>query len=310
MHAYLKILLKATDLNKEKVYSWAILLLLSLIWGSSFILMKRGLEVYSSEQVACLRIGLAAVLFFPIFLRYLTKIKRWQIKYILLVAITGSGLPAFLFAFAQTEISSSLAGILNSLTPLFTFVLGLLFFGQSFQWRSMAGVILGLSGAILLVIMSGQSSIEGNLFYALLAVIAAISYGVSGNTVHRYLRSMTAFGLNATTFSLLGPFVLVYLFQTDFLSTLQTVDGAWKALGYIAILSWVGTFAATVLFFQLVQWNDAVFGSSVAYLIPIVALLWGSWDGEILAWYHLVGLALIISGVYAIRQGKSSPNEQ
>lgn len=266
--------------------------------------MKRGLEVYSSAQVASLRIGLAALLFFPIFLRYLPKIKRKEIPYILLVAVTGSGLPAFLFAFAQTEISSSLAGILNSLTPLFTFILGLLFFGQSFQWRSLVGVFLGLSGALLLVILSSQSTIEGNLLYALLAVFAALCYGISGNTVHRYLRSMTAFGLNATTFSLLGPFVLIYLLQTDFIHTLQNAEGAWMALGYIAILSWVGTFAATVLFFQLVQWNDAVFGSSVAYLIPLVALLWGVFDGEQLDWYHFVGLTLIISGVYAIRQGR------
>ncbi len=267
--------------------------------------MKKGLEVYSSEQVASLRIGLAAILFFPIFLRYIPKIKRKQIPYILLVTLTGSGLPAFLFAFAQTEISSSLAGILNSLTPLFTFIFGLLFFGQSFQWRSFSGVFLGLAGAILLVFMSSKSSVDGNVLYALLAVLAAICYGISGNTVHTYLRSMTAFGLNATTFSLLGPFVIAYLLQTDFLNIVQHEDGAWVALGYIAILSWVGTFAATVLFFQLVQWNDAVFGSSVAYLIPLVALMWGVIDGEQLGGYHLVGLGLIISGVYAIRQGKT-----
>jgi drug/metabolite transporter (DMT)-like permease len=272
--------------------------------------MKKGLEVYSSEQVASLRIGLAAILFFPIFLRYVPKIKRKQLPYVLLVTLTGSGIPAFLFAFAQTEISSSLAGILNSLTPLFTFVFGLLFFGQSFQWRSLSGVFLGLSGAILLVVLSNNSSINGNIYYALLAVLAAMCYGISGNTVNTYLRSMTAFGLNATTFSLLGPFVIAYLLQTDFLNTLQYQEGAWKALGYIAILSWVGTFAATVLFFQLVQWNDAVFGSSVAYLIPIVALIWGALDGEQLEIFHLIGLALIISGVYAIRKGKSTSSKK
>jgi drug/metabolite transporter (DMT)-like permease len=115
---------------------------------------------------------------------------------------------------------------------------------------------------------------------------------------------MTAFGLNATTFSLLGPFVIAYLFTTDFISVIQFEEGAWMALGYVAILSWLGTFAATVLFFQLVQWNDAVFGSSVAYLIPVVALAWGVLDGEVLEWYHLIGLGLIISGVYAIRRVK------
>jgi len=266
--------------------------------------MKKALVVYSPNQVASLRIGLSSILFFPIFIKYIPRIKRKQIPYILLVALTGSGMPAFLFATAQTEISSSLAGILNSLTPLFTFILGLFFFGQSFKWNSLAGVVLGLSGAVLLVYMTGQSTIEGDLRYALLAVLAALFYGISGNTVHRYLRSMTAFGLNATTFSLLGPFVIAYLFTTDFISVIQFEEGAWMALGYVAILSWLGTFAATVLFFQLVQWNDAVFGSSVAYLIPVVALAWGVLDGEVLEWYHLIGLGLIISGVYAIRRVK------
>jgi len=291
-------------MDKKRLYSWSILLLLSLIWGSSFILMKKALVVYSPNQVASLRIGLSSILFFPIFIKYIPRIKRKQIPYILLVALTGSGMPAFLFATAQTEISSSLAGILNSLTPLFTFILGLFFFGQSFKWNSLAGVVLGLSGAVLLVYMTGQSTIEGDLRYALLAVLAALFYGISGNTVHRYLRSMTAFGLNATTFSLLGPFVIAYLFTTDFISVIQFEEGAWMALGYVAILSWLGTFAATVLFFQLVQWNDAVFGSSVAYLIPVVALAWGVLDGEVLEWYHLIGLGLIISGVYAIRRVK------
>ncbi len=297
-------------MDKKRLYSWSILILLSLIWGSSFILMKKALVVYSPNQVASLRIGLSSILFFPIFIQYIPRIKRKQIPYILLVALTGSGMPAFLFATAQTEISSSLAGILNSLTPLFTFILGLFFFGQSFKWNSLAGVVLGLSGAVLLVFMTGQSTIEGDLRYALLAVLAALFYGVSGNTVHRHLRSMTAFGLNATTFSLLGPFVITYLFTTDFLWVIQHEEDAWMALGYVAILSWLGTFAATVLFFQLVQWNDAVFGSSVAYLIPVVALAWGLLDGEVLEWYHFIGLTLIISGVYAIRRVKTSTSDK
>jgi drug/metabolite transporter (DMT)-like permease len=292
-------------MKNKKWAGWGILLLLSLIWGSSFILMKKALVVYSPEQVATLRIGLSALLFFPIFLRNLNKIRPSLLPYILVVALTGSGLPAFLFAFAQTEISSSLAGILNALTPLFTFLMGLLLFGQLFRWKAFTGVIIGLGGAILLVYMSGQSPIEGNMWYALLAVFAALCYGISSNTVYQYLTALSSFTINSTIFSLLGPFVIAYLFTTDFIEVLSHEEGAWEALGYVAILSWIGTFAATVLFFQLVKWTNALFGSTVAYLIPIVALGWGFIDGEQLSWFHFVGLGLIVGGVYAIRRGKN-----
>lgn len=296
-------------MKNKTLAAWLILILLSLIWGSSFILMKKGLEVYSSTQVASLRIFLSSFLFFPIFLKNFKKIDWSLWHYIVIVALSGSGLPAFLFATAQTEISSSLAGILNSLTPLFTFVFGVLLFKSTFKWISFSGVLLGLAGAAIMIILSSQSGLEGNLLYALLAVLAAAFYGISGNTVKTYLSSFTAFNLNATTFSLWGPFVLVYLLSTDFLMVLQTEEGAWEALGYIAILSWIGTFAATVLFFMVIQWTNALFGSTVAYMIPIVAVLWGFIDGEQLSWYHLMGLAMIISGVYAIRQGKSKPKD-
>lgn len=291
-------------MENKKWVGWGILLLLSLIWGSSFILMKKALVVYSPEQVATLRIGMSSVLFFPIFLKNRKRLRANLWPYILIVAVTGSGLPAFLFAFAQTEISSSMAGILNALTPLFTFLMGLLLFGQLFRWKALTGVVIGLMGAILLVYMSGKSPIEGNIWYALLAVFAAFCYGISNNTVYNYLSSLSAFTINATIFSLLGPFVIPYLFTTDFINVLSYEEGAWEALGYVAILSWVGTFAATVLFFQLVKKSNALFGSTVAYLIPIVALSWGFLDGEQLSWFHFVGLGLIVGGVYAIRRGK------
>ncbi len=291
-------------MENKKWVGWGILLLLSLIWGSSFILMKKALVVYSPEQVATLRIGLSSVLFFPIFLRTRKRLRSSLWPFILIVAITGSGLPAFLFAFAQTEISSSLAGILNALTPLFTFLMGILLFRQLFKWQAFTGVIIGLAGAVLLVYMSGRSPLEGNMWYALLAVMAAVCYGISVNTVYTHLVSLSSFTINSAVFSLLGPFVLVYLFTTDFLQVLSTEEGAWEAFGYVAILSWVGTFAATVLFFQLVKNSNALFGSTVAYLIPIVALGWGFLDGEQLSWFHFVGLVLIVGGVYAIRKGK------
>ena len=210
-------------MKNKTLAAWLILILLSFIWGSSFILMKKGLEVYSPTQVASLRILLSSLLFFPIFIKNFNKIDWSLWPYIIIVALTGSGFPAFLFATAQTEISSSLTGILNSLTPLFTFIFGVLFFKSAFRWVSFSGVLLGLAGAGLMILLSSQSGLDGNLWYALLAVLAAAFYGISGNTVKTYLNSFTAFNLNATTFSLWGPFVLIYLLSTNFFAILTRV---------------------------------------------------------------------------------------
>lgn len=246
-----------------------------------------------------MRLAISAVAFFPFLLLRRKKIDWKRFRYLLAVGITGSGLPAFLFATAQTEISSSLAGILNSLTPLFTLMIGILFFGSRFGWAKLLGVALGLGGACMLIVLGSRSGLEGNVWYGLLVVIATISYATSGNVVGAYLRDMPSLLIGAASFGIVGIPLLAYLLLgTDFVHRLQTVDGAWLALGYISILALLGTFAASVIFFRLIQWTNPLFGSTVAYLIPLVALLWGVFDGEPVGWLHLVGMAFILSGVY------------
>lgn len=279
--------------------AWLVLATLSLVWGSSFILIKRGLTVFPPEQVGAMRLSISAIAFFPFLVSRLGQIDWKRFKYLLVVGVTGSGLPAFMFALAQTQISSSLAGILNSLTPLFTLLLGVLFFGSRFSWAKLLGIILGLAGAIALIMLGSQSGMQGNLWYGLLVVIATVSYATSGNIVGAYLRDMNSLLIGAASFGIVGiPLLLYLLLGTDFLHRLQHVPGAWEALGYLSILALIGTFAASVIFFKLIQWTSPVFGSTVAYLIPIVALGWGVADGETVGLAHLMGMALILSGVY------------
>ena len=283
--------------------AWLILTGLSIIWGSSFILIKRGLLVFPPEQVGAMRLGISAIAFFPFLVSQVNRIDWKKLKYLLVVGVTGSGLPAFLFATAQTEISSSLTGILNSLTPLFTLLIGVLAFGSPFSWGKLMGIVLGLAGATSLILLSGSSGVEGNMWYGLLVVIATISYATSGNVVGKYLNKMDSLLIGAASFGIIGiPLMIYLLWGTSFLQIMQTDPGAWEALGYVSILAIIGTFAASVVFFKLIQNTNPVFGSTVAYLIPIVALGWGITDGESVSLYHLIGMLLILSGVYLSRR--------
>lgn len=285
------------------VRNWLILVALSLVWGTSFILIKKSLVAFSAMEVACLRMAIAAIAFMPLVLARWSKIDWSRLSYLLGVGLTGTAIPAILFSTAQTQISSSLTGILNSLTPLFTLVLGILFFNRKSNWAKLAGVLLGLAGASLLILMSSNSGMEGNIWYALLVVLAALCYGTSSNLVGTYLKDMSSLTIAAASFGLVGIPGLIYLFVgTDFVYTMGHHEQAWVSLGYVTLLGLVGTVAASVLFFRLIQWTSPLFSSTVAYLIPIVALLWGVIDGEPIFFYHFIGMALILIGVYLSRR--------
>ena len=282
--------------------AWLILGLLGLVWGSSYILIKKGLVAFSPVQLACLRISISAIAFLPFFLAKLKTVDWSKRKELAIVGIMGSGIPPFMFAFAQTEISSSVAGVLSSLTPLFTLLLGILFFNSKLIWSKVIGVLVGLMGAIFLILFGSSAGIEGNLWYGLLVVLGAICYAISVNTIEKHLHSMDALIVSATTFIIVGIPSTIFLFFTGFIKVLQTHPDAWSSLGYIVILSLIGTVIATILFFGLVQITNAVFSSTVSYIVPIVAIFWGAADGEVITVFHLLGMALILAGVYLSRK--------
>ncbi len=281
--------------------SWAVLILLSIIWGSSYILIKRGLDVYSSTQVACLRLSISSLAFVPLLVFRFRRIDWSRWKPLLTVGLTGTAIPAFMFSIAQTEISSSVAGVLNSLVPLFTLLLGVAFFGSTTRWIKVAGVLVGLLGAALLILMGKQAGAQGNPWYGLLVIVGTICYATSSNTVAAYLRDMSSLTISAAAFGMVGIPAIAYLFFTDFTQVLAYEEGAWLALGYIAILALFGTVLASVIFFQLIQWTTPVFASMISYLVPAVALSWGAFDGEPITLIHFLGMGLILSGVYLVK---------
>lgn len=277
-------------------------MLLGLVWGSSYVLIKKGLEAFSPQQVACLRISITMLAFFPVFIFRFKKIDWTKLKYYAIVGFAGSFFPAFLFAFAQTRISSSVTGVLSSLTPLFTLALGIFFFKAPFNPAKALGVMVGLAGAVLLIVYGKEAGETGNIWYGLLVVLGSLLYASSANTVGAHLYHMNALTISAVSFMIIGFPALAYLFFSDIPTVLSEHEKGWASLGYISILSIFGTVIATVLFFKLVQITDAVFSSTVSYLIPLVAIIWGAVVGEPITLFHLAGMILILSGVYISRK--------
>lgn len=289
--------------KKPALMSWLILLFLALTWGSSYILIKKGLVAFSAHQLACLRIGISAIAFLPFFILQFKKVDWSKWKYLLLVGVAGSALPAFLFSTAQTKISSSLAGLLSSLTPLFTLLIGVLIFKLPTVWTKVAGIVMGFIGASFLILFGQDASVGSDAWYGILIVIGTFFYALSSNTVQIHLKNMGSLTISSVAFIMLGPAALVYLFLTDFVVVMQTHEAAWVSLGYVTLLSLAGTVVASILFFKLVQMTDAIFASMVSYLIPMIAIAWGAMDGELITVYHFIGMGLILSGVYMSRKG-------
>jgi len=289
--------------ERPTVLSWGILLLLSLVWGSSYILIKKSLVAFTPMQVGCLRLSISAMAFLPIFLLHFRNIDWSKLKYLLVVGICGSGLPAVLFPLAQTEISSSLAGTLSSLTPLFTLIIGALFFKAAAAWSKLTGILVGLMGAILLIAFGQNAGLKGNLWYGLFILIGCVCYAISTNLVKEHLQEMSAYKISAVAFLIVGIPCLIYLFSTNIIEVIQTHEHGWTSLGTVIVLALGGTLLATVLFFKLVQLTNPLFASLVSYLIPMIAMLLGAIDGEPITFLHLLGMGLILFGVY-LTKGK------
>ena len=291
-------------LKKSKFLPIIILFILSIIWGSSFILIKKGLEAFPPEQVGTIRVVFAFIVMLPIALKHLATIYKQYWKKIFALGMVANLIPALLFAVAQTGISSSLTGILNSLTPIFTLIIGAIAFSMGINRGQVWGLLISFIGSIALSFIGSQGNLGSFNFYALFVIGATICYGIGGNMIKYYFQKINSIALTSLAMFSIGPFALIFLFTTDFTYRVANIDGALLSLFYLFILGAVGTAFALVLFNKLIQITSAVFGSTVTYLIPIVAVIWGIVDGESLFLLHFVGMALIILGVYIVNKNK------
>ncbi len=284
------------------IQHWLILLLLSLLWGSSFILIKKTLLVIEPFSIACLRIAITSLAFMP-YVIYIRKKIDWSdwMKYLLL-GLTTTGIPSFCFAFAQKYVSSATTGILNSLTPVLTLLISVLVFKAKFQMSKLMGVVLGFTGAGILVFGSSDGNFAASLTGFLIVFFATICYGFNSNLLKEFFPNQPSLTVSAGAFTLVGiPVILITIFAVDFKTIVSTSAGL-QGLAFVSILALVCTLFANIVFYKLVQETTPVFASSVTFLIPLVACLWAIWDGESLNIYHFIAVLFILGALLILRK--------
>jgi drug/metabolite transporter (DMT)-like permease len=288
--------------SENSLKNWILLVVLTLIWGSSFILIKRGLEVFSPGEVGAYRMVAAASLLLPLSLPRLKQLSKTQVKNLLITGLLGSFIPAFLFPIAQTQLSSSLTGVLNALTPLFVVLVGALFFNTSITRRNGLGLVIAFLGVFALVTVKkggGWDSLKDINAYALYVIAACVCYSINLHFIKTRFTKLKSIEISSISLLMILPLALLYLFAgTDFSYKMATHPRAWEALGYVTLLGMVGTATALILFNIMIKSASPFFASLVTYTIPIVAILWGVLDGEVLLLGHYFGIAAVIVGVW------------
>lgn len=287
----------------KKINQILILCILGLIWGSSFILMKKALTTYTPIEITLYRIFVVFLVFFPLGIKSFFKIQKKTGYILLLSAIIGSVIPYFLFIKAQTKIDSSLNGILNSITPLFTLLFGVIIFKQKTNFRAVIGVVVGLIGATSLIFLSASGNIfSSSILYALFPVLGSACYALNINIIKTYLKDIPALKITSWSFIFIGPIAGVLLFfETDFTNNLTNNDPNYLNFICINILGILGSGLAFWVFNLLIKETSSVFASSVTYLIPIVAIFWGVIDGEVFGIVQFYLCLVIFCGIYLIK---------
>lgn len=296
-------------MQNNRAASYSILFLLAFTWGSSFILMKLGMEdgngksVYSWDEVAAMRMSFAFLFLLPFGLYHLKNIKREKVLPLIVVGISGNAVPAFLFTYAETGITPSLAGMLNSTVPIFAVSIAVIVFKNRLKSINYVGLLLGFLGSVGIILANGADKIQGEFSYSALVLLATFCYAVSVNTIRNYLQDVNSIAITSFSFLIFGPVLLAYLFfGTNFTETFNSHESGKSAFGYTVLLAIGGTALAVILFNYLVKMTSAVFASSVTYLIPITAIFWGIIYKEPMNAFHFIFMGVILVGVYLLNK--------
>jgi drug/metabolite transporter (DMT)-like permease len=294
--------LEPTDPASQLLKSWSLLIVLAVIWGSSFILIKKSLLVFSPGEVGAFRILTAGLVMLPLSMPGIKNLTREQLTYLLIVGLVGSFIPAFLFAKAQTQLPSSLTGVLNALTPLMVVLIGAWLFRSRISRQNSWGLMIAFIGVGILVLFradQGWDIFAGINAYAFFVILATLCYGFNVNIIKYKFVSITPVAITAISLLMVLPMAAIYLLAfTEFSFKLVHVEGGWRAGAYVLLLGVVGTAFALIIFNTMVKLVSPVFAASVTYLIPLVAIFWGVLDGETLLFWHYVGILAVILGVW------------
>lgn len=283
---------------------WIYLIILALIWGSSFILIKKSLLGFTSLQVGGLRIVFASLLLFLLGFNSLKTLSKTDWLWIFIAGLCSSFFPPFFFAIAQTQISSGITSILNSVAPLLTTLVGIALFGLAIKGRQILGVFIGLLGTVVLIVTGMEYNPDQNYWYSFFIIFSALGYAFNINIIKKHLAHLSPLAVTTASFGVaffpaLGLLIYSGVFQ-DFMKN----DAMQQSVWYILILAWAGTALANILFNKLIKLSSPVFAASVTYLIPLVAVLWGFLDGEKITLLQLMGGVIILLGVWLVNRKK------
>ena len=282
----------------NKLINWLLFIALSFIWGSSFILIKVGLEHLTPYQVASIRIISSGIVLLPVALTSFKKIPKDKIFIVFMSGVIGSLVPAYLFCLAEVGIDSALAGTLNALTPIFVIIFGALFFNAKTTSNKIWGITIAFTGSLLLFFSQPNFSENSNLSYILFVVLATSLYGINVNMVHKHLSQVGSLNIAAVALSLSAIPALIVLFFTGYFKLNYLDRGILLSTGYASLLGVFGTAISTVLFYILLKRAGAVFASMVTYGIPVIAIGWGIIYGEDIGWKQLISMLVILCGVW------------
>ena len=289
-----------------KLNKWFYLISLSLIWGSSFILIKKALVGLEADQLGSLRIIFSSIIIILIAWKRLSKITRLEWKWITISAFLGSFFPAFLFAFAEKEIDSAVASIINSIVPLNTVVIGMVLFNIRSTKRQIIGVLIGLAGTYMLIMSGIKLNPDQNYLYSGFVILCSFLYALNVNIIKKYLQHLSALTITVGHFAVIIIPALIVFYFSDFdvnsLKNQETID----SIIYVLILAVFGTALAKILFNKLIKISSPVFASSVTYSMLIVSIFWGLVDGEKFSIYQLIATIIIIFGVLLTNKKKST----
>jgi len=293
-----------------KLKAWILLILLSIIWGGSYFLIKNALSDSEGNvrlepfQLGALRMTFASLALLPFFFKQANQIKRRHIKFLLIAGFCGNGLPAFLFSYAQINLDSAITGMLNSTTPIFALLISTLIFGFKLKWNHIAGITIGVIGTGLIVSskLQGIEITQNEIVPFLLVIAATLCYAISLNTIRYTLSDLRPITITSASFLMVGIPCLLYLLFTGFPSEVMSSSLKLEGVGFVAILAVVGTALAVFLFNNVIQMTSAVFASSVTYFMPVVATLLGLLSGEVVTFIQYAGLGILVAGVILINK--------
>ncbi|MBU6205533.1 MAG: EamA family transporter [Bacteroidetes bacterium] len=283
---------------------WLIYSTISIVWGTSFILIKQGLLYFDPLTVSALRISISGLLLMPFALKGLYRLSNKQKIFAVLMGLTGSGIPSFLYPLAQQHIDSGVAGVLNSLTPIFIVVNGFIFFNVRYTKMQLSGIAAGFIGAALLIILHHKptESDTNNYIYGLVIVSATFLYGLSNQILVHFLKGLDAIVITSVAFFFMGIMAAGILTQTEFIAVLKHNPDAWRGVLYVTLLAGLGSALAMVLYNYLAARTGVTFSGTVTYVMPVVALMWSVVAGEFIGMQHIAAMLIILVGVYLVRR--------